>query len=97
MDLRGLSAEVDAFLICHGNSQRQVKAISEGVEESLQAVGENPLFVEGMNEGKWVLIDTGDVIVHVFQEQIRQYYRLENLWSHAPFFEGEKLKARGRF
>lgn len=87
LDLRGLSSEVDAFLICHGASARQVKAIAEAVEENLAELGEHPLFVEGLNEGSWVLIDCGDVAVHIFQERTRNFYRLEELWSHAPLME----------
>ncbi len=83
LDMRGLSSEVDAFLICHGTSIRQVKAIAEAVDEKLKEIGERPLFIEGLNEGTWVLIDCGDVAVHIFQEQTRRYYRLEELWSHA--------------
>ncbi len=91
LDLRGLSSEVDAFLVCHGTSSRQVRAIGEGVLEKLAELGERPLCIEGLNEGNWVLIDCGDVLVHVFQEKSREYYRLEDLWSHAPRVEETTL------
>ncbi len=84
LDLRGLSSELDAFIICHGTNPRQVRAITEAVEEKLSELGEKPLFVEGAEEASWVLIDCGDVGIHIFQEKIRDYYRLEELWSHAP-------------
>ncbi len=84
LDLRGLSSELDAFIICHATNPRQVRAITEAVEEKLIELGEKPLFVEGAEEANWVLIDCGDVGIHVFQENTRDYYRLEDLWSHAP-------------
>lgn len=83
IDLRALAAEVDAFLICHGTNPRHVRAIAEAVEERLSEMGES-YFIEGLNEGSWVLIDCGDLAVHIFQERTRQFYRLEELWSHAP-------------
>lgn len=84
LDLRGMSSEVDAFFICHGGSARQVKAISEALEEKLVEIREKPLFIEGLNESSWVLIDCADVVIHVFQRRTREFYRLEDLWSHAP-------------
>lgn len=84
LDLRGLSTELDAFIICHGTSPRHVRAITEGVEEKLIELKEKPLFMEGLIEASWVLIDCGDVGIHIFQEKTREYYRLEELWSHAP-------------
>ncbi len=87
LDLRGLSSELDAFIICHGTSPRHVRAIAEAVEEKLLELGEKPLFIEGFDEANWVLIDCGDVGVHVFQEKTRDYYRLEELWSHAPVID----------
>jgi len=87
LDMRTCSSEVDGFLICHGTSQRQVKAIAEAVEEKLAEQGERPLFTEGKSEGSWVLIDCGDLVVHVFLDQTREFYRLEDLWFHAPRIE----------
>ncbi len=99
LDLRGLSSELDAFIICHGTNPRQVRAITEAVEEKLIELGEKPLFVEGSEEANWVLIDCGDVGIHVFQEKTRDYYRLEELWSHAPAIDiglpGINSKERG--
>ncbi len=97
IDLRAQAMEVDAFFICHGTSARHVKAIAAAVEEKLAEAGERPLFVEGLNEGNWVLIDCGDVAVHIFQEKTRRFYRLEDLWSHAPLIEVAALgMASGR-
>lgn len=87
MDMRKLSSEVDVFLICHGMSARQVKAIAESIEEKMREFGERPIFIEGLEEGSWVLMDFGDVAVHIFQEETRKFYRLEELWSHAPLLK----------
>lgn len=87
LDLRGLSSELDAFFICHGTSTRHVKAVAEAIEEKLIEIREKPLFVEGLDEGTWVLMDCGDVGVHIFEEKTRAYYRLEELWSHAPVLD----------
>ena len=79
-----MSVEVDAFLICHGTSPRHVKALCEVAKERLREIGDAVLFVEGLEEGSWVLMDCGDFLVHIFNEKSRDFYRLENLWSHAP-------------
>jgi ribosome-associated protein len=87
LDLRGLTSELDAFFICHGTSSRHVKAVADATQEKLIEIGEKPLFVEGLNEATWVLMDCGDVGIHIFEEKTRDYYRLEDLWSHAPLMD----------
>lgn len=84
LDLRPLSLEVDAFLICHGTSPRHVKALCEAAGEKIRENGESLLSVEGLEEAGWVLMDCGDFLIHVFSEKNREFYRLEDLWSHAP-------------
>lgn len=80
----------DYFLICSGNSQRQVEAIADGVKERLRGdEGIRPLHVEGKGGGHWLLLDYGDFVVHVFDEQTRAFYDLERLWSDAPDVTGE--------
>lgn len=84
LEVKGLSSLTDYLLIANGRSDRQVQAIAEGVRLGLkQDHATAPLAVEGMNEGRWVLIDYGDVMVHVFQEPIRDFYDLDGLWSEA--------------
>ncbi len=84
LEVKGLSSLTDYLLIASGRSDRQVQAIAEGVRLGLkQDHATAPLAVEGMNEGRWVLIDYGDVMVHVFQEPIREFYDLDGLWSEA--------------
>lgn len=74
----------DYFLLVSANNPRQVQAIAEGVERGLREHKVRPLHVEGMRGGSWVLLDFGDFVVHVFEQQVRQHYGLERLWSDAP-------------
>jgi ribosome-associated protein len=84
LEVRGLSSLTDYLLIASGRSDRQVEAIAEAVRLGLKNEHATlPLAVEGMKEGRWVLIDYGDVMVHVFQESIREFYDLDGLWNEA--------------
>ena len=84
LDLTELSGFTDYFVICSGMSDRQVQAISDSVEAAMSAEGHELLSTEGYAEGRWVLLDFGDVVVHVFLDALREYYDLENLWADAP-------------
>ena len=84
LHLQKVSDFTDYFLICSGTSERQVQAIADAVQEKLRASRVRPLHVEGYNRGQWVLIDYGDLVVHVFQEEPRRFYALERLWGDAP-------------
>lgn len=89
VDLRVLHVEqvsdfTDFFLICSGTSERQVQAIADAVQEKLREERVRPLHVEGYNRGQWVLLDYGDFVVHIFQEEPRRFYSLERLWGDAP-------------
>lgn len=80
----------DYFVIFSGRSDRHVRAIAEAIEEALKEKGVSPLGVEGKRAGTWVLLDYGDVIVHVFEKQTRGFYDLEGLWSDAEEVEVEE-------
>jgi len=83
LDIQKVSILADYFVICSGNSERQVKAISKEIEDKME---ENDIRVyhrEGADQGRWVLLDYGDVIVHIFTPSEREYYRLEKLWAGA--------------
>nr|WP_204113143.1 ribosome silencing factor [Shimia biformata] len=80
IDLRGKSAIGDYMVVCSGRSSRQVAAISEKLVERLKAEFGRLSKVEGKDAGDWVLIDTGDVIVHVFRPEVREFYQLEKMW-----------------
>lgn len=84
LDLSGISGFTDYFVICSGMSDRQVSTIAESVVEELKKQGLRPLAEEGLGDGRWVVIDYGDVVVHVFLDAIRDYYDLESLWAKAP-------------
>ncbi len=84
MDLQPVSTVTDYFVLCSGNSERQVRAIVEDTAKKLKELGVLPLHIEGTASSGWVLMDYNSVIVHVFVPEVRQYYRLERLWSDAP-------------
>lgn len=84
LKVKELSSFTDYFVICSGTSDRQVKAIAEHIEERLKKSGILPLGIEGANTGNWVLMDYGDVIIHVFYEPTREFYDIERLWSDVP-------------
>lgn len=83
LDVAAFSSFADYFIICSGKSSRQVQGLAENLETSLRDYGIKPLGVEGVREGQWILMDYGDVIVHIFYEPVRQFYDLESLWSEA--------------
>lgn len=83
LDLRGLASFTDFFLICTGNSSRQLKSIADQVEESLKTQNRRPTHVEGYPKGDWILMDYVDFIVHIFTPSSRSYFDLERLWGDA--------------
>jgi ribosome-associated protein len=89
LDVSELLWITDTFVIVSGGSNRQVQTLAEAVEERLKAEGVRPLRIEGKREAEWVLLDYGDVVVHVFQPATRDYYALERLWGDAPRVEWE--------
>ena len=90
IDLRGLSTITDYFLIMSGNSDRHTEAIGEAILEKMEEAGYKPIGVDGLTEGRWVLLDFGDLVVHAFYDPIREYYDLEGLWADAPRIDWEK-------
>jgi ribosome-associated protein len=82
--MKGIVFYADYFLICSGNSDRQVQAIAQSIETALENQGHRVLGIEGMSQGRWVLMDCGEVIVHIFQDSVRKFYDLEGLWIEAP-------------
>jgi ribosome-associated protein len=84
IDLRGRSSVADYMVICSGRSSRQVAAISEKLLERLKEAFRLTARSEGKETGDWVLIDTGDVVVHVFRPEVREFYQLERMWQVAP-------------
>lgn len=87
LDLRRLNnTECNHFIICHGTSNTQVEAIARSVEETVEEItGQNVWHTDGYKNGQWILLDYADIMVHVFQEEWRQHYDLEQLWADADF------------
>ena len=83
LDLRPVTSFADYFIICTGNNQRQVQAICDEVERSMRERGDRAISVEGYDNGEWVLMDYGDMLVHIFSPQSRSYYELDRLWRDA--------------
>ena len=91
LDVSGLTSLADSFIICSGRSNRQVTAIADYIRTDLKQQGVAPLSVEGLQEGHWVLMDYGDIVIHVFYDDVRRFYDLEGLWSDAP-----RIRTRAR-
>jgi ribosome-associated protein len=83
IDLQGKSDIADFMLIATGRSQRQVMALAQRLTEGLKEAGCKHVSVEGMRHGEWVLIDAGDIVVHLFRPDTRAYYNLEKMWGEA--------------
>ncbi|WP_341503388.1 ribosome silencing factor [Gallaecimonas sp. GXIMD4217] len=81
IDVRGKSSVTEFIVVCSGTSRTHVNAIAENVITESKHAGLQPLGVEGKETGEWVLVDLGDVVLHVMQEQTRDFYQLEKLWS----------------
>ncbi len=94
IDVGGVLAVTDYFVVTHGNNPRQVRAITEGVEEALRAAGgPSPRWIEGADDRQWVLLDFGAFVVHVFDAERRAFYRLERLWGDCPVVDWRPASA----
>jgi ribosome-associated protein len=83
LDLQGVSDATDYFLIASGTSDTHVRAVAEHVIDEMRRVGQRPHHVEGLAQGRWVLVDYVDIVVHVFHPALRNFYQLERLWGDA--------------
>ncbi len=95
MDMRDVLILTDYFVICSGNTDRQVASIQDAVEEALRELGAKPIRREGEQHRRWVLLDYIDIVVHIFRKEEREYYEIERLWKDAPLvdWEDEERKA----
>lgn len=93
LDLSGMDGAICShFVVCNADSTTQVSAIADAVEEAVYLkLGENPWRVEGKQTGLWVAMDYIDVVVHIFQTDLRDYYKIEELWADAPMVEYEDI------
>ncbi len=81
--MREVTSFADYFIICTGGNTRQIQAIADEIESQLKELGEVPLSIEGYQNAEWVLVDYGDLVIHIFSEKARKYYDLERLWRDA--------------
>jgi ribosome-associated protein len=83
LDLKEVTTFTDYFVLCTVSNSRQGHAVCDGIEKSLKEIGERPVSIEGYDPGDWILMDYGDLVVHVFSVTARSFYDLERLWRHA--------------
>ncbi len=95
LDMRALTPVFDYFVIASGTSRRQLHAMSEEIDHALEdALGDRRMGIEGYEESRWILLDYGDVVIHLFEPETRRYYALEQLWAQAgrvPFESSESM------
>jgi ribosome-associated protein len=84
LDMRGITPLYDFFVLLTGSSRRQIHTIAEEIDASMRGVGDERLSIQGYQASRWVVQDYGDVVVHVFDAEAREYYNLEDLWADAP-------------
>lgn len=93
LDIRGINSVADYFLICSGTSTTQVQAICDGISKEFKKEGKCRSDIEGYNNARWILIDFWDFIIHIFHEETRRFYNIENLWTDAKRIELEPVSA----
>lgn len=81
LDLTGVTSLFDFFILITGGSRRQLSAIADEIERGLKSIGEKKLSVSGLEEGRWVVMDYGSIVIHLFDDETRSFYNLENLWA----------------
>jgi ribosome-associated protein len=91
--MRPVTLITDYFLICHGTSNVHIRGIADAIRDALKAEGVSPYGVEGYEDARWILIDYGDLIVHILAEEEREFYSLERLWGDAPKMPSEAVAA----
>lgn len=97
INIKKLSSVTDYLLICSADSERQVQAIARNIDDGMRARKERPLGVEGVDRGRWALLDYADVVAHVFHDPVRAYYDLEGLWAEASVTEvKDRAKPKAR-
>ncbi|RKQ37849.1 ribosome silencing factor [Oceanobacillus halophilus] len=83
LDMHDVSLVADYFIICHGNNERQVQSIAREIKDKMDEIGIDVKRLEGFEQARWILVDVGDVVCHVFHKDERSYYNLERLWGDA--------------
>jgi ribosome-associated protein len=91
LDMREQSPLFDYFVIATGASRRQLHTLAEETDAAMHRLGEERLSIEGYEAGKWVVQDYGDIVIHLFSDEAREYYRLEDLWQDAARVDWERI------
>lgn len=91
IDIREVSSVADYFIITSAQSDRQTKAIADGVKKELEELNYLPTHKEGYNVGSWILLDYGDIVVHVFHEKDREFYNIEGIWKDAKIIDIDNI------
>jgi ribosome-associated protein len=94
LDLRQVTPIVDYFVLVTGTSRRQMHTVADEIEHALEDLGDLRLGIEGYDQSRWILLDYGDVVVHVFDKEAREFYELDQLWADAPRVDWESESAR---
>ena len=95
LDLREISSVTDTMIVASGHSDRHVQAVSESLLQEMKKHGFFPLGSEGLQGGRWALLDYGEIVVHVFYDEVRQHYDLEGVWRDAPvIFDGRRTESK---
>ena len=95
IDLRKLTTFVDYFVIASGTSRRQIHSMADEIDRAMSEAGDKRIGIEGYGESHWVLLDYGDIVVHLFDDNTRRYYDIENLWGDAPRVDWNQEKEAG--
>ncbi len=93
LDLQGITLICDYFVICHGTSPTHIRGLADSLQEELEKKGVRRQGLEGYQDSQWVLVDYGDVIVHIFSEEQREFYGLERLWGDSPRLSPKRRRA----
>jgi len=92
LDMRKVANFCDYFVICSGNTDRHVRAIADNIDKELKDVGLKIQLKQGLHKCDWVVLDVGDIVTHIFQKQVREFYQLEHLWQEAKEVAWEEKK-----
>ncbi len=97
LDIREVSSLTDTLIVAEGNVDRHVIAIAKAIEEKMKKIGEKPVYIEGLDNGDWIVMDYFNVIIHIFMPGLREKYQLERLWSEGSLmdldFESEEQRS----